>query len=78
MGVKPPQPSESFPAPTPARSVEPGCSGTNPWWESEWKGKGAEEWKPAPGEGNRQGEHPGPLDGFCLLAGLPVSFKGVG
>lgn len=52
----------------------PGCGGTNPAWKSKRTGKGAEEWKPARGEG----EHPGPLDGFGLLAGLLVSFKGDG
>lgn len=48
----------------PAKTREPDCSCRDPAWKSERKGKGAEEWKPAPDEGNQEGEHSGLEMGF--------------
>lgn len=58
-GKQLPLPPQTLWALTPAGKREPGCGRTYSSWKAEQKGKGAEEWKPALGEGNLGGKHLG-------------------
>lgn len=51
------QPHRPLGARTPARIGEPDFGCRDPASKSEEKGKGAEMWKPALGEGHGEGEH---------------------